>query len=155
LSTTTSLGLIKPAVDGSDVADLNIFVGNNMDTLNTLLTSVTPLTQLTKLGVVGSTGSPNQTNITIPSTSDFNRPPVEVLKFIPGATNVVSTLMAFNNGDSTSFVADTQLVFDGTMHEKVTYPISMTDGGVMGTGKLWTAVIDKTAYKAIEGIGVT
>lgn len=114
----------------------------------------TNLSQMTKLGVVGSSGTPQVEEVTIPSTTDFKRSPLDVLKFTPGTQQIV-TECAFNNADQTSFVADDEVVFDGTMHLKTAHSPTVTDEGDLGGGHMWSFVIDRTKYKVIESIAVT
>lgn len=114
--------------------------------------------QITKLGITGATSAaPYLINATIPQTLDFNRAKPEVLKFTAGSSGVVNTICAFDNADSTSFVADPldQVVFDGTMHLKTSHNLTVTDGGVLGSGHLWSATIDRSKFKSIEKITVS
>lgn len=111
--------------------------------------------QITKLGVVASPEKPKIVDIEIPETLDFMRPvPVEVLKFIPGQENVVTTICDFNNGDASDFVPDPMVEFDGTMHLKTQHVIPMKDEGLLGEGRLWSAPIDLSQFKVIEKIEV-
>lgn len=119
------------------------------------------LNQVTKLGVVATTAAPKIIELTIPESVDLKRQAVEVLKFVPGTTNVIQTICQFDNADATSFVCDgipanehPNLIFDGTMRLRTQYDIAMTNGGVLGTGNLWTATIDRTQFKTIESIQV-
>lgn len=113
------------------------------------------LGQVTKLNITASQESPYIIDITVTETQDFRRLPVEVLKFTPGEQDKITTICEFDNADASSFQrADPDVVFDGTMHMKTSFDIPMTDGGVLGTGRLWTLVIDKTQFKSIEALEV-
>jgi hypothetical protein len=110
--------------------------------------------QITKLGVVASSTSPKAYDISIPATTDFNVEPVEVLKFIAGTLDQVKTLCNFNNADSTDFVSDSQVIFDGTMKLKTIYQEDMINEGALDVGTLWSKTIDKNAFKVFEKLEV-
>lgn len=112
------------------------------------------LSQKTNLGVVGSVGTPHVEDVVIPNTTDFKRIHPEVLKFVGGGTQIV-TECAFDNADGSSFTADAQVVFDGTMHLRTSYASAMTDEGVLGSGSLFSTTIDRTQFKMIEGIAIS
>lgn len=117
----------------------------------------TSLTQLTKLGVIGSSGTPKVVDIVITETLDFKRIKLEVLKFIAGLLNQIVSIATFGNGTTSDFVVDPldQIQFSSTaMSLKTSYTVPLVNGGVLGSGVLFTATIDKTAYKKIEVIGV-
>lgn len=111
--------------------------------------------QITKLGVVATPEAPKIIEIEIEETLDFNRgTPIEVLKFIPGEQNVVTTLCEFDNADASDFEPDPMVEFDGTMHLKTQHVIPMKDEGLLGEGRLWSAPIDLSQFKVIEKIEV-
>lgn len=83
------------------------------------------------------------------------KPAVEVLKFAPGAANQLSTLCNFDNGDASSFNADSQVIFDGTMRLKTSYTPAVTDNGALGAGRMWTIPLNKSSFKTIESIAVS
>jgi len=113
------------------------------------------VSQVTKLNITASQTSPYVVDIPIPTTQDFRRIPIEVLKFTPGERDKITTVCEFNNADATSFQgADSQVIFDGTMRLKTSYDIPMVDGGILGTGRLWTLIIDKTQFKTVETVEV-
>lgn len=119
------------------------------------------LSQVTKLGVVATAQAPKIVELVIPDSPDLKRPAVEVLKFVPGTTNIIQTICQFDNADASSFVCDgipadqhPDLIFDGTMKLRTQYDIPMTNGGPLGTGNLWIATIDTTKFKTIESIQV-
>jgi hypothetical protein len=112
------------------------------------------LQQATKLSVVASPASPKIYEFNIPPTYDFKRLPVEVLKFVPGPADQVTTISDFNNGDASSFIADEQVIFDGKMYLRTTYDYPMVDEGGMGTGRMFSYEIDRSRFKAIEKLEV-
>jgi hypothetical protein len=110
--------------------------------------------QVTKLGVVASSTSPKVIELLIPTTNDFKRNPLEILKLMSATQDQVSTLSNFNNSDATDFNADSQVIFDGTMRLKTVYQESMVDNGALDTGKLWSKAIDRSSFKSIEKLEV-
>jgi hypothetical protein len=83
-----------------------------------------------------------------------SRIPPEVLKFIPGTTNVVTVQCDFDNSDSSSFNADLAFVkFDGTMKLITSFSGAMTQS-VLGAGNLLEYSFDRSSFKAIEKIEV-
>lgn len=112
------------------------------------------VSQVTKLGVMASIDTPYNVAITIPQTTDFKRRPLEVLQFIAGTQNVITTETAFDNADNTDFQTDDQLVFDGTMHLKTSYSDAMTDSGTLGVGKKFSVNLDLNKFKKIEKLRI-
>lgn len=106
--------------------------------------------QITKLGVTATATTPKVIDIIIPETYDFRRKPVEVLKFVAGEENVVTTEVSFDNSDATDFQPDDQLIFDGTMRLKTEYSEMMTDNGSIGIGKKFIVNLDLNKFKKIE-----
>lgn len=109
--------------------------------------------QVTKLGVVATPENPRVTEIEIPETVDFKRAPLEVLKFIPGVDNQISTLMTFDNADETDFEANDNVIFDGKMRLRTNYTIPMTKQTI-SEGNLFSATFSKAGMKRIEKIEV-
>lgn len=85
------------------------------------------LSQATKLGVTAG----KTIELEIDKTEDFNKMPIEVLKFVPGQDNVISTLIEFNNADEYDFEPQTYVGFDTTMHLKTNYTRDMNDDGLL------------------------
>ncbi len=154
-ATQTELG-INPKGTSASVAARSTAIEDSVTSLDSRVTNLEDQAsvQVTKLGIIGSVETPYTTDITIPFTSDFNNPPIEVLKFVAGTTNVIRTEMSFDNGDATSFVPDDQVIFDGEMHLKTSYVNDMVDDGNLTKSKLWEYTIDLTTYKTIEKIEV-
>lgn len=135
----------------SQIGDKLVYVDppNVMDTDN--------LQQRTVLGVTGaSAGNPRIENITIPYTTDFKRPPVEVLKLTGGSTNTVQTVNDFVAGDSSQYPANPNLVFDGSLYLKTQYSNLSTFQKNIGAGKLYKSPrYDKTSVKKFVSFEVT
>lgn len=111
--------------------------------------------QVTKLNVIASSAAPHVVTIDIPVTTDFMRPTPEILKFVPGATGQVQTLVSFDNSDSTDFEPNEFVEFDGKMRLKTRYETPMVEDTTWtGEGKVYTATIDVTRFKKIESIEV-
>jgi hypothetical protein len=107
------------------------------------------LQQWTKLDVT----APYENLLTIPTTFNFKRPAIEVLKVSVTADNIITTLCEFNNGDSSSFEPNDNVIFDGNMKLKTSYDYAMTKA-VLGVGYMFSAPIDINAFKTIEKIEV-
>lgn len=112
------------------------------------------LKQVTRLGVVATAQAPVEVVIPIPHTTDFKRPPIEVLEFQSSGTDVLTTQVAFDNADAGGFEPNPYVEFDGTMHLKTRYEYEMVNEGALGTGTLFSHVINKKDFKAIERIEV-
>ena len=106
--------------------------------------------QITKLNATAG----KEIDITIPRTTTFNRPPVEVLKFEAGASNQVVTACEFNNGDADDFNYDSDsVVFDGYMRLKTSYGVEMSTPTALDSGYLSISEeVDTTKFKSFEGI---
>lgn len=112
------------------------------------------LKQITRLGVTASTAAPAEITIPINYTADFKRPPIEVLRFVSTGADVLKTEIAFDAADASKFTANPNVIFDGTLRLKTEHTYDMVNEGPLGTGTLFSHVIDKTAFKSIEKIEV-
>lgn len=111
--------------------------------------------QVTKLNVVGSVASPYTTEISITDNPQFNIQTPNVLKFIAGTQNVVTTIVNFNNSDASSFDSNSNVTFDGTMRLKTSYTTTMTANTTFTTGEtLYVTTLDLSSFKKIEKIEV-
>lgn len=111
--------------------------------------------QATKMNITASVGSPYIEEFSILANPTFKRPPIEVLKFVAGGQNQVTTICNFDNGDSSSFDANASyVVFDGTMHLKTSSTVAMTNEGTLsGDSSLFSVTLDRTNYN-IESVQV-
>ena len=116
------------------------------------------LDQITKLNVV----APLNIDIPIPYTDTFKRPPVEVLKYTQGTTNITTNALTFNAGDGSKFeidgitAKDSQLVtFDGVVkpNHDITYPFNTP---TLMTTKYYSESeeIDLSDYKVVEEVSL-
>lgn len=112
------------------------------------------LKQVTRLGVTATVASPAEIILPIDYTSDFKRPPIEVLKFVSTGSDVLQTQIAFDAADATKFTANPNVIFDGTLRLRTEYTYEMVNEGPLGEGTLFSHVIDKTKFKSIEKIEV-
>ena len=106
--------------------------------------------QVTKLGVI----APKIEEVSINYTNKFNLPPVEVLKFEPGAQDQVVTACSFNNSDATDFIYNVEFVeFDGTMRLKTVFDIPMSEPTILGDGYISeSAEVDFSIYKKVTEV---
>lgn len=112
--------------------------------------------QLTKLGVI----APETCEIEIARTETFNRSPLEVLKFTPGAQGQVETLCRFDNSDADDFTVDGEsgetarfVEFDGTMHPRTVYEVAVSVPVAMGECYYSESEeIDFADYKTVEAV---
>lgn len=110
--------------------------------------------QVTKLGINATPENPHSVFIDTEETISFNRLQVNVLKFIPGPSNVVTTVADFTNSEASDFEVTQQVVFDGKMKLQTEYIRDMIDGGVLEDGNIYSLPIDLTEFKKIEKIEV-
>lgn len=106
--------------------------------------------QVTKLGV----NAPTDVVLTIKETMDFKRPFTEVLKFSPSELDKVITVCAFDNSDSGDFESNELVSFNGTMHLKTSYSISMVNEGALGDKNLFSVTLDRSKFKSIDSLEV-
>lgn len=114
------------------------------------------VSQTTKLNITGSLVTPYTTDITLPENPNYQFATPNVLKLVAGSSNVVSTIVNFDNSDASSFSGvDSQVIFDGTMRLRTSYTSSMTQIGTAVTGEaIFSQTIDLNAFKKIEKIEV-
>lgn len=75
------------------------------------------LNQVNKTGIVATPSAPITVDVPI-NTVDFKVPRVNVLKFIPGISDIVSTKNTFSSSEISDFKNDNMIVFDNTAHLK-------------------------------------
>lgn len=86
------------------------------------------------------------------STTDFKDVNIpKVLYFTPGANNEINVINQYNNGEAINFLANPFVQFDGTLRLKTDYSITPTVS-TLGTGKMFTAEINRDSYKSIESV---
>ena len=98
--------------------------------------------------------SANETfSITVPQTTNFCRPPMEVLKFVSASAGIVLTACSFSNGDASDFQFDSDsVVFDGLMHPKNSFGITMTTPTAFSGGYLSQSsnTVDFNSYGSVS-----
>ncbi|MFC8687329.1 discoidin domain-containing protein [Brevibacillus porteri] len=150
----------------SDKAILNSFgcIWYDKDTLPTYTDTVggssggnvPGMIQVEKYGVIASPVSPLEVNITIPYTSDYKLPPIEVLKFAPGEQNYPLEIASFSSKEATNFDHDNYMELDGTLRLKTDYSIELTEDVVLPSGNsVYSLTLDVNQYSSIEKIKVT
>lgn len=114
--------------------------------------------QVTKINVV----APLDVDINIPYTNTFKRPPVEVLKYEQGATDITTNVLNFDVGDGSKFeidgvtATDSKLVtFDGVVkpNHDITYSLNTP---TLMTNKYYSESeeIDLSDYKVVEEVSL-
>ena len=108
--------------------------------------------QLTKRNVTAGTA----VDITLPYSAAFNYPPLEMLKFEAGTSNVIVTACSFNNGDAADFNYDSDYVyFDGYMQLKTTYNVNMGTSTTIDSSYLWLSdSLNFANFKNVEAVNV-
>ncbi|BAH41611.1 hypothetical protein BBR47_06340 [Brevibacillus brevis NBRC 100599] len=111
--------------------------------------------QVEKYGVTASPASPSEVNITIPYTSDYKLPPIEVLKFTPGEQNCTEEIAAFSSNEATNFDHDNYMELDGTLRLKTDYSIELIEDVVLPSGnRVYSLSLDVNHFSRIEQIKV-
>ncbi|AWX54206.1 hypothetical protein AB432_003750 [Brevibacillus brevis] len=119
-------------------------------------TGSTGLIQINKFGVIASPNTPEEVNITIPYTSDYKLPPIEVLKFAPGEQNYSLEIASFSSNEASNFDHDNYLELEGMLRLKTDYLIEMTEDVVLSSGNsVYSFNLDVNQYSSIEKIEVT
>lgn len=108
--------------------------------------------QVTKTGVVASSASPREVNLVIPESPTLATNPV-VVKYFKAGEVVTSTQYTFNNDEASSFDADSQVAFDGTMHlvTSVTKPMVQKGTAENPYSEFTFKISD---YKTLKGVGI-
>ncbi|WJQ82280.1 galactose-binding domain-containing protein [Brevibacillus brevis] len=112
--------------------------------------------QVEKYGVTASPISPSEVNITIPYTSDYKLPPIEVLKFAPGKQNYTLEMASFSSNEAPSFDHDKYYMeLDGTLRLKTDYSIELVEDDVLPSGNsVYSLTLNMDQYSSIEKIKV-
>ncbi|MBY0083845.1 discoidin domain-containing protein [Brevibacillus brevis] len=111
--------------------------------------------QVEKYGVTASPISPSEVNITIPYTTDYKIPPIEVLKFAPGEHNYSLGIASFSSNEAPNFDHDNYMELDGTLRLKTEYSIELTEDVVLPSGNsVYSLTLDMNQYSSIEKIKV-
>ncbi|WP_432776007.1 hypothetical protein AAFJ72_03105 [Brevibacillus gelatini] len=113
------------------------------------------LMQVEKFGVKASPASPAPVNITIPYTSDYKLPPIEVLKFSPGQKNYTEILASFDSDESANLDRDDYVATDGKLHLITSFTFELTEDTLPSGDNVYSFTIDATQFATIEKIEVT
>lgn len=108
--------------------------------------------QVTKLNTAALKG----VYIPVEATTDFCRPPLEVLKLRDDGISETLTTCDFTAGDASDFNENTEVTFDGTMHLNTRHEISMTTPTEFAAGTISVSdEIDLTAYQDVAEVKVS
>lgn len=111
--------------------------------------------QVTVLDVTASVADPYKIYVDIPYTLNFNRRPLEVLKFLPSQDNIVTIAATFNNREAADFFENPYVLFDGAMKLKTVYEEEMTEVDRQETGAIYKSIlIDFSEFKFIEELQI-
>jgi hypothetical protein len=124
--------VIKEVIDDTtSISSMEAMINELENKINNTSTTTGSLqmNQITKLGVTASSSEPKEIILDIPQTFNFDRPPIEVLKFVSGNDNILKTLIDFDNSDEDDFENNNFVEFDGTMHLKTKFKKNMIDQG--------------------------
>ncbi|NRR19822.1 hypothetical protein [Brevibacillus sp. MS2.2] len=112
--------------------------------------------QIEKYGVIASPVSPLEVNITIPYTSGYKLPPIEVLKFALGEQNYTLEIASFSSNEAPNFDHDNHMEVDGKLRLKTDYSFELTEDTVLPSGhSVYSFTLNVNQYSSIEKIGVT
>ncbi|MED1914520.1 hypothetical protein P4V64_04320 [Bacillus thuringiensis] len=112
--------------------------------------------QVEKYGVIASPVSPSEVNITIPYTTDYKLPPIEVLKFASGEQNYSLEIASFTSNEVSNFGHDNYMELDGTLRLKTDYSIELTEDVALPSGnRVYSLSLDVNQFSRIEKIKVT
>ncbi|GED68093.1 hypothetical protein BRE01_17950 [Brevibacillus reuszeri] len=112
--------------------------------------------QVDKVGVVASPQFPSEVNITIPETTDFKLPPIEVLRFTPSANDQVSTVATFSSTEAWNYDHDKYVVLDGIMHLKTAFDLDVVEEFSLPSGNtVYSFTVNAEDFIDIERIEVT
>lgn len=108
--------------------------------------------QVTKLNTAALKG----VYIPVELTTDFCRPPLEVLKLRDDGISETRTTCDFTNGDASDFHENNEVVFDGTMHLRTNREIGMTAPATFAAGTMSvTDEIDLTGYQDVAEVKIS
>lgn len=112
------------------------------------------LAQVVKMGVLATKEKPRYVAVKMVETLDLVRPPVNVLKFV-SSDNKMHTSIGYDNRDSTDFLEDSMMLYDGIMRLRVNHTIPVEDSGMLdNTYRLLTIPVDKTEFKNVQRVEV-
>ncbi|MGG4455803.1 discoidin domain-containing protein [Brevibacillus porteri] len=115
----------------------------------------TSIFQIEKFDVIASIQSPFEVNIPISKTTDFKLPPVEVLKFAPGANDQLITISSFSSSEDKNYDLDSHMLLDGKIRLKTDYTIEPFEEIPLPSGNtLYSFPIDLVQFFNIEKIEV-
>lgn len=108
--------------------------------------------QVTKLNTAALKG----VYIPVEATTDFCRPPLELLKLRDDGISETITTCDFTDGDAKDFQENEEVVFDGTMHLRTSREIAMTTPVSFAAGTMSvTDEIDLAAYQDVAEVKIS
>ncbi|WP_145052848.1 hypothetical protein [Paenibacillus xylanexedens] len=106
--------------------------------------------QTAKLNV----SAPYEQLIDVTPSADYAFLPVEVLKFVPGASDQVVGVYTFDNTDAANFEESPVVLFDGEMSLPSTHQIALKNEGELGDGMLYSCDLDLTLFRSITTLEI-
>lgn len=108
--------------------------------------------QVTKLNTAALKG----VYIPVEATTDFCRPPLELLKLRDDGISETITTCDFTDGDAKDFHKNDEIVFDGTMHLRTSREITMSAPVNFAAGTMSvTDEINLTAYQDVAEVKIS
>lgn len=112
--------------------------------------------QITLKNITATASKPHKVYIDIPYTVNFNRRPLEILKFLESQDNLISIAATYDNSEASQFVENKYVLFDGAMKPQTKYaePMSILKG-TDATAIHTSIPIDFDEFKIIEELSVS
>lgn len=156
----------KRNVDESDIGDGKLLY---YDGVNDVYKFIDPLhvigggpssdtkdQQITLKNIVGTPTKPYKLYIDIPYTVNFNRRPLEILKFVESQDNVITIAATYDNQEASQFIDNKYILFDGAMKLQTNYQELMTVHSETADTAIYTSIpVDFNEFKFIEELSIS
>lgn len=112
--------------------------------------------QVTLKNVVATPSEPYKIYIDIPYTVNFNRRPLEILKFLESQDNIITVAATYDNQEASQFIENKYILFDGAMKLQTNYSELMTIHSETDNTSVYTSIpVDFNEFKLIEELSVS
>lgn len=112
--------------------------------------------QVTLKNVIATPTKPHKIYIDIPYTVNFNRRPLEILKFVESQDNIITIAATYDNQEASQFIDNKYILFDGAMKLQTRYQELMTVHSETTDTAIYTSIpVDFNEFKFIEELNVS
>lgn len=138
-----------------DITDDNYKFIDPIHILSSSVSGDTTNQQITLKNVVATELEPYKVYIDIPLTVNFNRRPLEILKFLESQDNMITIAATYDNQEASQFIENQYILFDGSMKLQTKYSEDMSVVSSTDENTIYSSIpVNFNEFKLIEELQV-